>query len=375
MEKKKVTILVIDDAEEDQQLIQILLKKNPHYEYSIFSAYSGKEGFHLYDTHAKEIECILLYQQLADIDGFAVLSHFKAQEPSVPVIILTEKSSYADDLLALEKGAADYIHKDQVTPLELERAIRYAIDKQRIINELKSANQEKEHFLRVMSHDMKTPLASILGFSSIMANDKTTPLTEKQKKTLEKITQSVEYLNKIISDVMTTALIDKGKVRLNCEEFNIIDALYFCILLIKPKASSKNITINFSPHAKKIMFWGDKNKLTEAVENLLENAVKFTSSGTITIDVEQKKSITELRIRDTGIGMNSEQLSRIFTPFVQATETTQIHYGGLGLGLSIAKNFIQLHEGIIDVKSSPGDGTEFIIKFPNKGAAICHASP
>lgn len=374
MEKKKVTILLIENTEEDQQPIQILLKKNPHYEYSIFPAYNGNEGFRLYNTHAEQIDCILLDQQLPDVEGFAALSHFKAQEPSVPIIILTGKSSYADDLLALEKGAADYINKDQVTPLELERAIRYAIDKQRIINQLKSANQQKEHFLRIMSHDMKTPLACILGFSSIMTNDKANPLTEKQKKTLEKITKAADYLNKIISDVMTTALIDKGRVHLNYEEFNIIDTLFFCILLIKPKASGKNISIHFSPKQKKMLFWGDKNKLTEAIENLLENAVKFTSTGSITVDIKQNEAMTELQIKDTGMGMNSEQLSRIFKPFVQATEATQIDYGGLGLGLSIAKSFIQLHEGIIDVQSIPGNGTAFTIKFPNKTAVIYHAS-
>lgn len=361
---KHLTILAIDDSEEDLLLIQTFLKKDPHYHFTFLKASNGKEGLDLFAAHAKEIDCILLDQKLPDIDGLDLLPLLKAKNSQSSIIMLTGIGTYEDDLMALEKGAADYINKDQVTPLSLGRAIRYAIEKQRIINDLELANRAKEHFIKIMSHDMKTPLTSLIGFAALMAKGKYGPVTINQSEQLNKIVKSAEYLNKIINDMMTSSLLTKGKIELDSETFDLVDSINFCLSILKPKALAKNISLTFETDFPKLLFHGDKQKLTEAIQNLLENAMKFTNQGSVSIALKKDDHQVELHIKDTGIGMSEEQISTLFIPFAQADDSIYKKYGGLGLGLSIAKSFIELHGGFIDVKSQLNEGTEFTIKLP-----------
>lgn len=364
MKNKNFNLLLIDDSEEDQQLIHNLLKQNPHYQYTLFTATNGKEGLQLFSKYNEEIECVLLDQGLPDIEGIDILSCLKEQDATIPVIILTGYGTYENDLYALEKGAADYINKDFITPLSLERAIRYAIDKQRIINNIDLANSERNRYLKIISKDMLTPLTSIMSSTSMIMNDPSNPPTDQQRTALENIIQAGENLNKLIHDITTAAVLEEGKINLNFAECDFVDILSLCISIIKPKAARKSIALQFEIDTLDVKIWGDKQKLTEAIENLLETVVKYTHEGSLSLHLNAPNNEIELRITDTGLRVNSDKISKAFNSFAQGDFAHNQMDSGLGIGLSITQKFIQFHGGTIHVKSQREDEIEFIIRLP-----------
>ena len=225
-----------------------------------------------------------------------------------------------------------------------------------------AASRSKSAFLANMSHEIRTPMNSIIGFSELAMDGEA---SEKTREYLTKIQTNAEWLLQIINDILDISKIESGKMELENIPFDIHELFESCRTLIMPKAVEKGISLQFyaEPSVGKRPL-GDPTRLRQILVNLLSNAVKFTNSGTVKVLTEIKekdeKTVTfHFEIKDSGIGMNGEQIKKIFEPFIQAEIGTTRKYGGTGLGLAISKNFIELMGGNLVVESALGIGSKF----------------
>ena len=231
-----------------------------------------------------------------------------------------------------------------------------------------SANRSKSVFLANMSHEIRTPMNSILGFSELALNDS---IPRQTREYLVNIYDSAEWLLKIINDILDISKIESGKIELESIPFDLPEIFDYCQAAIKARAVEKGVTLYCyaEPSAGKKLV-GDPVRLRQIIVNLLSNAVKFTDSGTIkllasVVDSDENSAVINFEVKDSGIGMNPEQIERIFMPFAQAEDSITRRYGGTGLGLTITKNIIELMGGKLEVYSESGLGTRFSfeIKF------------
>lgn len=231
-------------------------------------------------------------------------------------------------------------------------------------------SKAKSIFLSNMSHDIRTPMNAIIGFASLAV--KNVEDAEKTRDYLEKILTSSNHLLALINDVLEMSRIESGKIHLNETECNILDILNGLDSMIRGQAHNKQL--NLSMDAEDVRdqdVYCDRLRINQLLLNLLSNAVKFTpAGGDISVcirqisdkpDIPEGCGVYEIRVKDTGIGMSQEFALKIFQPFERERSSTVSKIQGTGLGMSIAKNIIDLMNGTIEVRTSPGKGTEFVV--------------
>ncbi len=225
-----------------------------------------------------------------------------------------------------------------------------------------AANQAKSSFLANMSHEIRTPMNAILGFAYLLQRDQ---LSERQREQLNKILTASEHLLAIINDILDLSKIESNKVQLEQLDFELTRLLDKVSQMVGDKVFKKGLefVVYLDPQIPAVLH-GDGLRLGQILMNLVSNAVKFTESGKICLNIHLlhvSDAHTHLRfeVRDTGIGMTPEQVKRLFQAFEQADVSTTRRFGGTGLGLTISKKLIELMGGDIGVTSVYGEGSEF----------------
>ncbi|WP_199797534.1 hybrid sensor histidine kinase/response regulator [Hymenobacter amundsenii] len=230
------------------------------------------------------------------------------------------------------------------------------------------AVKAKQQFLSNMSHEIRTPMNAIIGFTKVVLK---TELTDKQKQYLTAIKLSGDTLIVLINDILDLAKVDAGKMTFEQIPFKLAASVAAMVHLFETKTQEKNLALVLDYDAKiPEVLLGDPVRLHQIILNLVSNAVKFTSEGTITVGVrmlvqDPEKVILEFAVTDTGIGIEEDKLDSVFDDFQQATSGTSRLYGGTGLGLAIVKNLVEPQGGTISVKSRVGVGStfSFILSF------------
>ena len=226
------------------------------------------------------------------------------------------------------------------------------------------ANQVKSSFLARMSHEIRTPLNAISGMSYIL---KKTGLTKTQQNYLDKISSASKDVLEIINDILDFAKIESGKVDLEIISFNLDEILEHIVSIVSFKAEEQGIELRVERDPSVPMyFFGDAKRIQQILLNLLNNSVKFTEKGSVTLKIKliEKNEIVyrlQISVIDTGIGMNQDQLNNLFIPFTQADSSINRRFGGTGLGLSIVKSLLDLMNGNIEVSSVLHEGSSFNI--------------
>ena len=224
------------------------------------------------------------------------------------------------------------------------------------------AVKAKQQFLSNMSHEIRTPMNAIIGFTKVVLK---TELTAKQREYLTAIKMSGDALIVLINDILDLAKVDAGKMTFEQTPFKLAASLSAMLHLFETKIQEKNLTLikEYDANIPEVLI-GDPVRLHQIILNLVSNAVKFTSTGSITIsarlhDEDDQKVNIEFAVTDTGIGIPDTKIDKIFENFQQASSDTSRIYGGTGLGLAIVKQLVSSQGGTINVTSKPGEGSTF----------------
>jgi signal transduction histidine kinase/CheY-like chemotaxis protein len=231
-----------------------------------------------------------------------------------------------------------------------------------------AANSSKSQFLANMSHELRTPLNAIIGYSDLLIEEAEELDAQDLVPDLEKIRSSGKHLLGLINDVLDLSKIEAGKMEMSLETFEVRDVVSAVAAMVRPLVEKNGNAFELAVDEQIGAMHADLTRVRQILLNLLGNASKFTSNGTVSLTVTREESKGRewivFAVRDTGIGMTPEQLTRLFQPFTQADPSTTRKYGGTGLGLSISQRLSRLMNGTISVVSEPGMGSIFTVRIP-----------
>lgn len=401
-------ILIIDDKRSD---IRLLSKTLSEQGYIVRGAAKGKMGIKA--AQADPPDLILLDIRMPDLDGYAVCeqlkSHPKTQD--IPIIFLSALDDVLDKVRAFQIGAVDYITKPfqieevlarvnnqiivrHLTKQLIEKSQQLESQNQQLQKEIierskaektaEAASKAKSDFVANMSHELRTPLNAILGFTQLMNRDK--HLSDEQEEYLEIINRSGEYLLGLIDDVLELSKIESGRFALNLNSFDFYRFLDSIEEMFQMKAEQKGLYLAIVVSSAVPQYIRtDQQKLRGCLINLIGNAIKFTQSGGVVLQVKlgnrerqereneedeeyrenrQDKKLSSsphsliFEVKDTGSGIAPDEINTIFQAFAQ-TETGRNSEEGAGLGLAITQKFVLMMGGEITVRSTVGKGTTF----------------
>ncbi|MBF0226119.1 MAG: response regulator [Desulfobacterales bacterium] len=381
---EKKSILIVDDERSNINILFGALES----EYNIIAAKNGEQALKRVSTLSPDL--ILLDIMMPEMDGYEVCKQLKSDERTkhVPIIFLTAMSDSGYETKGLNMGAVDYITKPICIPIvktrvkhHLEREdykhhLEELVEKRTV--ELKKAkesaeiaNKAKSVFLMNMSHELRTSLTGVLTATEMISICETQDELEKIQ---EIISSSGNFLLKNVEQILDLTKSKDGELNLQLSSFRLDEALSKIKTTFFHKGAHINLKINFDLDAEKIpnKLIGDESRLIEILNHILENAAKFTVNSpevTLKINILEKlldNVLLEFSLSDNGIGIAKDHFDKIFEPFFQVDTSITRKYDGIGIGLSICKQLIELMHGQIWLKSELGKGSTFFFTLQLK---------
>jgi signal transduction histidine kinase len=228
--------------------------------------------------------------------------------------------------------------------------------------ELREASRLKDEFLATLSHELRTPLNAILGWTKLLRAGALPPGS--QDRALEKVERNAQAQTRLVEDLLEISRITSGKLRLELREVDLAALVHAAVESVRPAAEVRELTLEAAGVDRPLPTVGDPDRLQQVIWNLVSNAVKFTpAGGRISVTLQRADQTDTLIVRDTGIGIDSAFIPHVFDTFRQADASSTRQFGGLGLGLSIARRLVELHGGTIEA-SSVGTGATFTVRLP-----------
>lgn len=263
----------------------------------------------------------------------------------------------AEELLLIRKKLENKI---EIANEDLEKKNK---ELTRANEELKKVDELKSDFISLVSHELKTPLSVIRVSTEYLESENDLDPSAKNEM-LQLILKNIDRQTKLINDILDLSKIEAGKTELHLEPFDICEIMKSFLETAMPLVNKKNITLSTNFPEKLSLIWGDREKLIIVINNLLDNALKFTpSGGSIQLSVKDDMDSIEVSMKDTGIGIEKENLDKVFDKFYQVDGTSRRKISGCGLGLSISSGIIKAHGSEIHVESQSGEGSTFSFKL------------
>ncbi|MBW4524340.1 MAG: PAS domain S-box protein [Phormidium tanganyikae FI6-MK23] len=310
-------------------------------------------------------DLILSDVMMPGLDGFQLLQALRADPGTrgIPIILLSARAGEEAIVEALEAGADDYLIKPFSTQ-ELISRVNTHLQRGKVLHQERTNSRRKDDLLSTVSHELSTPLVSILGWTRLLRSSPPTPVL--LAKALSTIERNATLQAKLVQDLLDISRITAGKLRLNLQPIELTSVIEMAIATVDQTAQAKEVKLIWQQNRMHPLVMADRDRLQQVICNLLSNAIKFTpEGGSVTVELSgtKKQNIAhcEIRVTDTGIGISAEFLSHVFDRFWQAPESVK----GIGLGLAIAQHLVELHNGAIDAQSAgEGQGATFSVYLP-----------
>jgi signal transduction histidine kinase len=251
--------------------------------------------------------------------------------------------------------------------------IKRRVELERLTAELKKAyskleelDKAKSEFISIASHQLRTPLTAIKGYISMMLERVYGKMPGKAEKPLENIYTSNERLIKLVNDLLNVSRIEAGRIKLELKKISLEEVINSVVEELKNEAKKKNIYLKFEKPKKLLSkILADRNKIRQVIMNVVDNAIRYTEHGGVTVQIQNPKSKIQIIVSDTGEGLTKYELSKMFESFSRGMAGTRLYTEGVGLGLYIAKKFVEMHEGKIWAESKgKSKGSTFFIELP-----------
>jgi signal transduction histidine kinase len=242
----------------------------------------------------------------------------------------------------------------------------------RLYRELETASRHKSEFLANMSHELRTPLNAVIGFSDVLSEQIFGELNAKQLEYIDDIRSSGRHLLALINDILDLSKVEAGKMQLELSEFSLQQAIESGMTMVRERAARQGVELTSDVGLDDNVIEGDERKIKQVLFNLLSNAVKFTpAGGEVAVKARVDSENVAISVRDSGVGIAKKDQERIFEAFQQAESGPDRAQEGTGLGLGLARRFVELHGGTITVESELGKGSTFTVRLPARatGAA------
>ncbi len=367
--KTPLRVLLVEDNAGDARLLREMFSKEAPGRFEL------SHLTHMREAEARlsrgETDIVLLDMGLPDGHGLETLRRARTADPNVVMIVLTglEDEELAD--LAMKEGAQDYLIKGQIENRALPRALRHAVERQRMQVEADAMRnhqvQMRDEFLSHVSHELRSPLTSIYSFSTIIADGLAGPISAQQDEYLQIVLRNVRQLKSMIDDLLEVTQAQAGKLILELGSVSINETLEYAVHTLRGSATEKEIHLSYSID-KPLSAYADETRVRQVLTILLDNAIKFTpAGGSVRVEArpwEKDPNMLLLEVQDTGCGIPPESIGRIFEHLYQVTDSVRAGRKGLGLGLHIAKDLVGRQGGEIWVSSELGVGTRFSFTLP-----------
>lgn len=383
---RRHTILVVDDEPDVIKSVQDLLR----FDYKVLGATRASEGMRL--LQSEEVHVVMSDQRMPEMTGVQFLDKVRGVYPEAVRLLFTGYADIKAVIDAINQGNVyRYITKPW-DPDELQSVIREAVDRYDLIiernalteelklknAELAKANEDLRHsdalkaaFIHVASHELRTPLTILLGMTRLAI--KLPPAPSPLPDWLSRINLAAERLQHLIDQIIDMLSVGQFDQHLERQEVDLHSLLNDVVEDVRPfvQIRRQSLEMNLSPELGSTGV--DREKMRDGLNHLLLNAIKFTpDGGTISLAASRIGTSIEIRIVDTGVGMDTATIEKLFTPFFTSFDVSHHSSGqfefcrrGLGLGLSVVKSFIDLHGGTIRAESELGKGTTFIVTLPD----------
>jgi signal transduction histidine kinase len=315
---------------------------------------------------------VLLDLNLPDSHGAETFRKILDHAPGVPVVILSGQDDEALAIKALHQGVQDYLVKGDITSNHLERAMRYAMERQALLRTLEMSRHQqlefKNQFLSHVSHELRTPLTCIHQFVTILMDGLAGEINPEQRYHLATVLNSVHQLRAMIRDLLEATRAESGKIRIQPRCITIVDLIKQAVSMMSATAKEKHVGLEVGLDTRIPFVYADADRVLQVLINLIDNGIKFTPpEGSVLVKacmVEADPNTVYVSVSDTGCGISPEARSLIFERLYQDPNSVDNNRTGLGLGLFIAKELVELHGGKIWVASEVGNGSTFSFTLP-----------
>jgi signal transduction histidine kinase len=367
------TILNVNDDDATRYLSTRTLRMAG---YRVLEAATGEEALKLAAQERPDV--VVLDVKLPDISGYEVCKRLRAQPHTASIAVMHTSATFVTPdkkVRGLEGGADAYLTEPFegeeliATVRSLLRMRRAEQDLRRRAEHLTEADRRKDLFLAMLAHELRNPLAAITTAVSILERRAT--VEAKDARMVSIIQRQTNHLARLVDDLLDVSRLTRGKVELRQARVDLRGVLEQVLTVFRPQAESKQLELESSLPAVPLWMEADTTRLVQVFTNLLDNALKYTNEGgSISVKAERLVSedgsaSTRVRVKDTGIGIRAEILPSVFELFSQADESLERTRGGLGIGLTLVHNLVEMHGGRVEAHSEgPGRGAEFVVWLP-----------
>lgn len=391
LNNKEYNLLIIDDEVEITKALTRQFRRS----YNVFSTTNPEEGFSIMEK--ENIQVVLSDQRMPGMTGVDFFAKIKSKYPDALKLLLTGYSDIEAVINAINEGQVFRYVTKPWNPSELDSIIKEAFEKYELITnnkklihklneanltleakvkdrtkELEKANtalsdlnDEKNKYIGMVAHDLRNPIGVAASFTDVLIQDYDSIIKKNQLQYLEYISKNCHYSLNLMNEFLDVSKIEAGIFDLNLSKQDYLALVNESIQQQSFKASRKSITIRLESELSSLPATFDNNKILQVLNNLLNNAVKYSpSNSTIIVQISMNERTLVTKIIDFGQGIAADELSKLFKPFRTTSAKVSADEKSTGLGLAIVKKIVEAHQGEVQVESVEGKGSTFTFSFP-----------